>query len=153
MESIKEVVRGIRNARAQMNVPASKKTKVYIVGKDQAACAMYEKTKKAYSNLALAKEILVQPDKAGIGEDAVSIVVSDAVVYLPLDELVDREKEIERLNKEQDKLQKEIARCEGMLGNPNFVGKAPAKKIEEEKAKLQKYQDMLEKVKAQLATM
>ena len=114
---------------------------------------MYEEMMRSYTNLALAKEIFVQETKEGIGEDAVSIVVSNAVAYLPLDELVDRGKELERLEKEQKRLEKEIARCQGMLGNPNFVNKAPAKKIEEEKAKLQKYQDMMEKVKEQLSKL
>ena len=81
------------------------------------------------------------------------MVVSDAVVYLPLEDLVDREKEIERLKKEQERLKKEIARCEGMLNNPNFVNKAPAAKVEAEKEKLQKYEGMMEKVNLQLKQM
>ena len=88
--------------------------------------------------------------KDGIGEDAVSVVVSNAVVYLPLEDLIDREKEIERLTKEQDRLTKEIARCDGMLSNPNFVNKAPADKVDAEKAKLAKYKEMKEKVITQL---
>jgi valyl-tRNA synthetase len=104
-------------------------------------------------NLAFAKEILVQENKDGIGEDAVSVVVSDAVVYMPLEDLVDREKEIERLKKEQERLAKEIARCQGMLSNPNFVNKAPEAKVNAEKEKLQKYEEMMEKVKTQLTQM
>ena len=104
-------------------------------------------------NLAFAKEILVQENKDGIGEDAVSVVVSDAVVYMPLEDLVDREKEIERLKKEQERLTKEIARCQGMLSNPNFVNKAPETKVNAEKEKLQKYEEMMEKVKTQLTQM
>ena len=95
----------------------------------------------------------VQENKDGIGEDAVSVVVSDAVVYLPLEDLVDREKEIERLKKEQERLTKEIARCQGMLNNPNFVNKAPAAKVDAEKEKLQKYEEMMEKVNVQLSQM
>ena len=104
-------------------------------------------------NLASASDIHVQETKEGVGEDAVSVVVSDAVVYLPLEDLVDREKEIERLKKEQERLKKEIARCNGMLGNPNFVNKAPAAKVEQEKEKLQKYEEMMEKVNMQLKQM
>ena len=104
-------------------------------------------------NLAFAKEILVQENKDGIGEDAVSVVVSDAVVYMPLEDLVDREKEMERLKKEQERLTKEIARCQGMLSNPNFVNKAPEAKVNAEKEKLQKYEEMMEKVKTQLTQM
>ena len=109
--------------------------------------------KKSFVNLAFAKEILVQENKDGIGEDAVSVVVSDAVVYMPLEDLVDREKEIERLKKEQERLAKEIARCQGMLSNPNFVNKAPEAKVNAEKEKLQKYEEMMEKVKTQLTQM
>ena len=97
------------------------------------------------------QEILCEP--CICGEDAVSVVVSDAVVYMPLEDLVDREKEIERLKKEQERLAKEIARCQGMLSNPNFVNKAPEAKVNAEKEKLQKYEEMMEKVKIQLTQM
>ena len=150
VESFKEVVRGIRNTRNEMNVPQNRKTHLIIVGKDESICSMYEESKKSFVNLAFAQEIHVQQDKTGIGEDAVSVVVSNAVVYLPLEDLVDREKELERLTKEQERLTKEIARCEGMLNNPNFVNKAPAEKVDEEREKLSKYKDMKEKVNTQL---
>ena len=151
--SFQEVVRGIRNTRNEMNVPQNRKTNIYIVGKDAESCARFESCKKSFTNLAFAKEIHVQQDKNGIGEDAVSIVVADGVVYLPLEDLIDREKEIERLTKEQERLTKEIARCEGMLNNPNFVNKAPAAKVEAEKEKLEKYKEMKEKVNLQLTQM
>ena len=99
------------------------------------------------------QEILVQENKDGIGEDAVSVVVSDAVVYMPLEDLIDKDKEIERLTKETERLAKEIARCQGMLSNPNFVNKAPEAKVNAEKEKLQKYEEMMEKVKIQLTQM
>ena len=150
IESFQEAIKGIRNTRTQMNVPANRKTNIYIVGKDADICAMYKESSRSFVNLACAKEIHVQEDKSGIGEDAVSIVVSNAVVYLPLEDLVDREKELERLTKEQERLTKEIARCEGMLNNPNFVNKAPAAKVDAEREKLQKYVEMKEKVSMQL---
>ena len=153
VSSFQEVVRGIRNTRNEMNVPQNRKTNIYIVGKDAESCARFESCKKSFTNLAFAKEIHVQQDKNGIGEDAVSIVVADGVVYLPLEDLIDREKEIERLTKEQERLTKEIARCEGMLNNPNFVNKAPAAKVEAEKEKLEKYKEMKEKVNLQLTQM
>ncbi len=153
VEGFKEVVRGIRNTRTEMNVPVNRKTSLYIVGRDADTCARYEACKKSFVNLAFSKEIHVQENKDGIGEDAVSVVVSDAVVYLPLEDLVDREKEIERLKKEQERLTKEIARCQGMLNNPNFVNKAPAAKVDAEKEKLQKYEEMMEKVNVQLSQM
>ena len=153
VSSFQEVIRGIRNTRNEMNVPQNRKTNIYIVGKDAECCARFESCKKSFTNLAFAKEIHVQQDKNGIGEDAVSIVVADGVVYLPLEDLIDREKEIERLTKEQERLTKEIARCEGMLNNPNFVNKAPAAKVEAEKEKLEKYKEMKEKVNLQLTQM
>ena len=148
--SFQEVVRDIRNTRTSMNVPQNRKTHLIIVGKDAAICQMYENSKKSFANLAFAKEIHVQQDKTGIGEDAVSVVVSNAVVYMPLEDLVDKEKELERLTKEQERLTKEIARCEGMLNNPNFVNKAPAAKVDAEKEKLAKYKEMKDKVETQL---
>ncbi len=153
VESVKEAVRGVRNIRAEMNVPHNKKTKVYIVGADDQACEMYELMKQSYQNFLSASKIRVQSSREGIPEDAVSVVVSNAVVYLPLDELVDLEKEKERLQEEEKRLTKEIARAEGMLNNPNFVNKAPEKKIQEEREKLQKYQDMMAKVRQQLEQM
>ena len=153
IESFKEVVRGIRNTRTGMNVPQNRRTSVYIVGRDSSICDMYRESSRSFVNLAYAKEIHVQETKEGIGEDAVSIVVSNAVVYLPLEDLVDREKELERLTKEKERLTKEISRCEGMLGNPNFVNKAPQAKVNAEKEKLQKYKEMMEKVVLQLEQM
>jgi valyl-tRNA synthetase len=153
IESFKEVVRGIRNTRTEMNVPQNRKTNIYIVGKDAEICERYKKSSRSFVNLAFAKEIHVQETREGIGEDAVSIVVSNAVVYLPLEDLVDREKELERLGKEKERLAKEIARCEGMLGNPNFINKAPEAKVQAERDKLQKYKEMQEKISAQLAQM
>ena len=150
IEGFKEVVRGIRNTRTEMNVPNNRKTSLHIVAKDAETAAMYENSKKSFVNLAFAKEILVQTDKNGISEDAVSVVVSNAVVYMPLEDLIDKDKEMERLTKETERLTKEIARCEGMLNNPNFVNKAPAAKVDAEKDKLAKYKEMMDKVKGQL---
>ena len=109
--------------------------------------------KKSFTNLAFAKEIHVQQDKIGIGEDAVSIVVADGVVYLPLEDLVDFEKEKERLHKEKDKLTKELARSKGMLSNEKFLNNAKPEKVQEEKDKLAKYEQMMAQVEARLAQM
>jgi valyl-tRNA synthetase len=98
-----------------------------------------------------ASEIVIQNTKEGIEEDAVSVVVTDAVVYLPLAELVDFEQEIERLTKEEERLKKELARVNGMLSNEKFISKAPEAKINEEKAKLEKYTQMMEQVQERLA--
>ena len=95
----------------------------------------------------------IQADKTGIAVDAVSAVTSKAVIYMPFAELVDIEKEIERLNKEAERLNKELARVNGMLSNERFLSKAPESKVAEEKAKLEKYTNMMEQVKERLAQL
>ena len=114
---------------------------------------MSDNNREVYVNLAFTSEITVQADKSGIGEDAVSVVIPDAVVYLPLEDLVDFEKEKERLNKEKEKLTKELARSRGMLSNEKFLSNAKPEKVEEEKAKLAKYEQMMAQVKERLAQM
>ena len=151
VETIKDAVRGIRNVRAQMNVPPSKKAKVIVVTENEKVAGIFETSRVFFATLGYASDVAIQSDKAGIGEDAVSAVIHEAVIYMPFAELVDIDKEVERLQKEEEKLGKEIARATGMLNNPNFVSKAPQKKIDEEKAKLEKYTQMLEQIKERLA--
>ncbi len=153
IEAIKEAVRAIRNIRAEMNVPQKKKIKVYVVSEKESVREIFENGKLFFGTLSMASDILIQPDKTGIEEDAVSAVTPDAVIYMPLAELVDLEKERERLKKEEDRLQKELDRVNGMLGNERFISKAPAAKIEEEKAKLEKYTQMMAQVKERLAQL
>ncbi len=150
---VKELVKGIRNLRTEMDVPPSRKAKVFIVSEDKALCETFESMKKTYQNLISASEVDVQSDKAGIEEDAVSVVIPGAVVYMPLEDLVDMEKEKERLLKEEERLKKELARSHGMLNNEKFVSKAPAAKIQEEKDKLAKYEQMMATVQERLAQM
>ena len=114
---------------------------------------MFEDNKQVYVNLAFTSEIIVAADKSGIGEDAVSVVIPDAVVYLPLEDLVDFEKEKERLMKEKEKLTKELARSKGMLSNEKFLSNAKPEKVQEEKEKLEKYEKMMAQVEARLAQM
>ena len=123
------------------------------LSEDKALCETFESMKKTYQNLISASEVDVQSDKAGIGEDAVSVVIPGAVVYMPLEDLVDMEKEKERLLKEEERLKKELARSHGMLNNEKFVSKAPAAKIQEEKDKLAKYEQMMATVQERLAQM
>ncbi len=143
MEAVMKAVSGIRNRRAEMNVPPSKKSKVIVVTKDTKT---YNNSKQFFEKLASANEVEVLPDKEGIDSKAVNIVVDGAEIFLPLEELVDKDKELERLNKEKKQLEGEIKRVEGKLNNKGFVSKAPQKLIEEEKAKGIKYREMLEKV-------
>ena len=143
---IKAAVRNIRNLRAEMNVVPSRKTLVYVVSQSDAIRDIFENGKVFFATLGYANEVKIQADKTNIPEDAVSTVIPDAMIYIPFAELVDIAKELERLKKEQSKLQKEIDRCNQILGNEKFISKAPASKIEEEKAKLVKYQQMFEQV-------
>ena len=152
-DHMKEVIRGVRNARAEMNVPPSRKAKVYVVCEDEKLCEGFEELTTCACPLMSASELVVQVDKAGIADDAVSIVVPDASVYVPLEELIDFEQEIERLTKEEEKLTKEINRAKGMLSNEKFVSKAPQAKVDEEKAKLEKYTQMMEQVKERLEAL
>ncbi len=153
IDHCKDLVKGVRNVRTQMDVPPSRKAKLYVVSEDATIRADLEANKDVYINLASASEILVQADKSGISEDAVSVVIPGAVAYLPLEDLVDFEKEKERLNKEKDKLTKELARSRGMLSNEKFLANAKPEKVEEEKAKLAKYEQMMAQVEERLASM
>ncbi len=153
VETIKEAVRGIRNVRTSMNVPPSRKAKVYVVSENQEILDIFEHSKVFFATLGYAGEVYLQKDKSGIADDAVSAVIHQAVIYMPFAELVDIEKEVERLKKEEERLSKELARVEGMLNNEKFVSKAPAAKIEEEKAKLEKYAQMMDQVKERLSQL
>ena len=153
IETIKTAVRNIRNLRAEMNVAPSRKAKVFVVSENEAIRNIFENGKVFFATLGYASEVAVQADKAGIPDDAVSTVIPNAVIYIPFAELVDIDKEIERLKKEQGKLQGEIKRCNGMLNNEKFVSKAPQAKIDEEKAKLEKYTQMLAQVEERLQVL
>ena len=153
IETIKEAVRNIRNLRADMNVAPSRKALVYVVTASEDVKNIFNNSLGFFGTLAYASEVKVQADKAGIPDDAVSTVIPDAVIYIPFAELVDIDKEIERLKKEEGRLQGEIKRCNGMLNNERFTSKAPKAKIDEEKAKLVKYTQMLEQVTERLATL
>lgn len=153
VETIKEAVRSIRTLRTQMNVPPSKKATVYVVSEDEKIREIFENGKLFFASLGGASEVLVQTDKTGIAEDAVSAVIPNANIYIPFAELVDLDKEIARLTKEEERLNKEIARSNGMLQNERFISKAPAAKVQEEKDKLENYQQMLLQVRERLAQL
>ncbi len=150
-ETIKEAVRSIRAVRTSMNVPPSKKTKVFVVSENKELLEIFEHSKAFFASLGNASQVLIQQDKTGIDEDAVSALLPQAAIYLPFAELVDIEKELERLHKEEKRLEGELERVHKMLSNEKFVSKAPAAKLEEEKAKKEKYTQMMDQVKKQLA--
>ncbi len=152
-EQIKEAVRAVRTARTQMNVAPSRKALVYVVSEKEEVRTIFEEGRLFFASLAYASEVLVQADRAGIPEDAVSVVIADAVIYIPFAELVDVAQEIERLLKEEKRLEGELKRVAGMLNNEKFVSKAPAAKIQEERDKQVKYAQMMEQVKERLAQL
>lgn len=153
VDTIKAAVRAIRNLRTGMNVPPSKKASVYVVSEKSEIRDRFEASKNFFATLGYANAVYVQEDKTGIDKNAVSTVIHDAVLYIPLAELVDIDKEIERLKGEVKKLEGEIKRASGMLANPKFVDKAPAAKVEEERAKLAKYTEMKSQVEERLSQL
>jgi len=146
MAFIMDAVRGVRNIRAEMNVPVNRKAKAIFVTTDELISAVIRNEQSTFGRLASISEALVQDTKAGIPEDSVAVIVNGAEIYLPLADLIDREKELERLEKEKANLQMELDRVNRMLNNENFVSKAPAAVVEQEREKLRKYTEMYEKV-------
>ena len=153
IETMKEAVRGIRNVRAEMNVAPSKKAHVYVVTKSKYIQNIFSRGKLFFAALSYASDVQIQEDRSGIDADAVSVVIEDAVIYIPFAELVDITQEIERLKKEEKRLMAEIDRVNGMLNNKNFTDKAPKAKVDAEMDKLLKYTPMLEKVRERLAQL
>ena len=151
VDKLKTLVKAVRNLRAEMDVPPSRKAKFYMVSELSSVLDQYQALKEDFMPLISASEFAAQEDKEGIPETAVSVVIPNAVVYVPLEDLVDMEKEKERLVKEKAKLEKEVARSNGMLSNEKFLSKAPEAKVAEEKAKLEKYKQMLADVEERLA--
>lgn len=153
IETIKEAVRGIRNVRTQMNVAPSKKACVFVVSEQEEIRNTFEEGRLFFAQLAYASDVIVQSDKNGIDKDAVSVVIANAVLYIPFAELVDIKQEIERLEKEEKRLDSELARVNGMLDNEKFMSKAPEEKIAQEKEKLTKYTQMRQQVIERLAQL
>ena len=145
-------IRNIRNVRSEMNVPPSKKAKVIIVPTEEKKEAM-EAGKDYFVTLASASEVEIVADETNIPEDAVSVVIDGVKIFIPLDELVDFAKEIERLSKEKAKLESEIKRVNGKLSNEGFVAKAPEALINAEKAKKEKFEEMIKSVVERLENL
>ncbi len=153
IEILKEAIRGIRNARSGMNVPPSKKASVTVVSESGEMRKIFEDNADFFKSLSYASALRTQADKTGIEEDALSVVIAHANIFIPLGELVDIAKELERLKKEEERLEGELKRVRGMLGNERFMSKAPENKVAEERAKLEKYEKMMAQVKEQIANM
>ncbi len=153
VETIKEAVRSIRAVRTSMNVAPSRRASVYVVSEDERVREIFARNQVFFSTLSHANEVRIQSDKAGIDDSAVSAVIPKAVIYIPFAELVDIDKEIERLKGEKDRLKKELARSNAMLSNEKFISKAPAAKVAEEKEKLANYENMMKQVEERLTAL
>ena len=153
MGFIMDAVRGIRNIRAEMNVPMSRKAKAIFVTQDSQIIDLIQDERSTFGRLAGLSEITSQKSKDGIAQDAVAVVVNGAEIYLPLEELIDMEKEIERLEKEKAHLEMELDRVNKKLSNEGFIAKAPAQVVDSEREKLNKYSDMYEKIKERLDSL
>ncbi len=151
IEKLKTIIVGIRNLRTNLNVHPSKKSKLIFVTKT--ANDMLKESSAMIQKLGFANEIDIQENKENIPQNAMSVLADGIEVYIPFEELVDLEAEKQRLQGEREKLLSEVARGEKMLSNPGFVNKAPEAKINEEKAKLAKYKEMLEKVEERLKSI
>ncbi len=145
MENIIDAIKSVRNIRSEMNVPNSRHAKIMIIPSTTEAKLAFEEGKIYFEKLASASDV-VFPSREDIPKDSVSAVIPGGEIFLPLEDLIDREKEIERLRKEKERLESEVERVNKKLSNPGFVNKAPEKVINEEKEKQAKYQDMLDKV-------
>ena len=153
IETIKEAVRSIRNVRTNMNVAPSRKAMTYVVTESERVRKTFEHSKVFFATLAYASDVIIQSDKTGIADDAVTVAIPDAVIHIPFADLVDIAKEIERLEKEKQKWEAEIKRSTGMLNNERFTSKAPAEKVEEEREKLQRNTQLLQQVTERLAAL
>ena len=151
VEKLKEIIIGIRNIRANMNVHPSKKSKLIFVTKEDSNWIL--ESKEILKKLGFANEIIIQKEKDTIPENAISILTETIEVYIPFEELVDLQEEIQRMEKEMINLEAEVQRARKMLSNPGFVEKAPQAKVQEEKEKLQKYEQLLEQTKARLESL
>ncbi len=153
MTFIMDATRGIRNIRAEMNVPPSKKAKTIFVAPGAREQEILKEGEAFFKTLGYSSETVIQADKSGIPSDAVTSVLAGVDVFIPLEDLIDIEKEIERLEKEKDNLQKELDRVNKKLSNEGFVSKAPKKVIDGEREKKEKYEEMYQKVSERLNSL
>ena len=145
IEMLIETTKAIRNARAELDIAPSKKAELFILVEEDAVKSKLENISHHFKTVASVSETHFA-DEDMTSEDSISIVQNGFKGFIPLDELIDYSKELDRLTKEQDRLSGEIKRAEGKLSNKNFVDKAPEKVVAEEREKLEKYISMKEEV-------
>ena len=152
IEQLKEVITGIRNVRTKMNVHPSKKSKLIFIAKPEYENVIKE-AEGFIKKLGFSEEIEVKTSKENIPQNAINVITTDLEVFMPFEDLVDIEEEKQRLQKEKEKILIEKEKTDKMLGNPGFLAKAPAAKVEEEKQKLAKFNEMLENIEERLQNL
>ena len=151
IEELKEVITGTRNARATMNVHPSKKSKLIFVTKKYEG--IIKESEEFLKKLGFSEDVQVQKAKENIPQNAVNIVSANIEVFIPFEDLVDIKEEIERLEKEKSKILAEKEKTDKMLSNPGFIAKAPAQKVEEEKQKQAKFNEMITSIEERIKNL
>lgn len=146
MNTVMDAIRSIRNIRAEMKVPVTKKAKAIFIIEDNEMGTIFKEQQSTFMRLAGISDLTVAKDKSNIPQDAVSSAIQGVEIYIPMEELLDFEKELERLEKEKAYLENELLRVNGKLSNEKFTSKAPEAVVEEEREKQKKYKDLYDKV-------
>ena len=148
---LREAIRGIRNAKAEMDIEPFRKSKLYLLTEDDARAVVYDELKDHFANLANCTSIERIGDRDAVSDDVISVVVEKAELFLPMKDLVDYDKEAQRLKKDMEKTESEIERAEKKLANENFVSKAKPEVVEKEREKLAMYKENLKNLKERAA--
>jgi len=152
MRLLVDIIRAVRNIRAEVNTPMSKQVKLFIKAKDENIQSQLEKNRAYVERFCNPSELVISTE-VSLDEKAMIAVVTGAELILPLEGLINIEEEIARLEKEYDKLNKEVERVQKKLNNQGFIAKAPAKVVEEERAKEQDYVEKREAVQSRIAEL
>ncbi|MFA6941702.1 MAG: class I tRNA ligase family protein, partial [Clostridiaceae bacterium] len=152
MNTVMEAIRGIRNLRTELNAKPSKKAKLLILPKKEGIEAFIN-GKTYFEKLAYAEEVVIIESKDNLPKNVISVATTEGEMFVSLFDLIDKDKEIDRLNKEKERLESEIGRVDTKLSNTGFTSKAPEKVIEEERTKGEKYREMLDAVLVRIKSM
>ena len=148
---LREAIRGIRNAKAEMDIEPFRKSKLYLLTDDDARAEVYDELKAHFANLANCTAIERISDRDAVSDDVISVVVEKAELFLPMKDLVDYDKEAQRLKKDMEKTEAEIERAEKKLANENFVSKAKPEVVQKEREKLETHKENLKNLKERAA--
>lgn len=148
---LREAIRGIRNAKAEMDIEPFRKSKLYLLTDDDARAEVYDEIKAHFANLANCTSIERIGDRDAVSDDVISVVVEKAELFLPMKDLVDYDKEAQRLKKDMEKTESEIERAENKLANESFVSKAKPEVVQKEREKLEMYKENLKNLKERAA--